>query len=237
MDYRLNNVFWVITHKWLTMNLSKSFFALMGALLLNVALQAQTMKIALVKYSGGGDWYSVVDALQNLAKYCNSQLGTNFDDDYATVDVGSAEIFNHPFLFMTGHGNVVFSDAEAENLRTYLEGGGFLFIDDDYGMDPYIRVALKKVFPDKQLIELPYQHPVYHQKFDFKDGIPKVHQHEGKGPRTYGIFIDGRLACLYAAESNISDGWESYEVHKDPEPLRQQALRMGANIIQFAFSQ
>lgn len=216
---------------------SRFLIAITSIICFNFSIHAQPLKIALVKYSGGGDWYSVVDALQNLGRYCNSQLGTNFDDDYATVDVGSAEIFNHPFLFMTGHGNVVLSDAEAENLRTYLKGGGFLFIDDDYGMDPYIRVALKKVFPDQQLIELPYQHPIFHQKFNFTDGMPKIHQHDGKGPRTYGIFIEGRLACLYAAESNISDGWESYDVHKNPESLRQQALRMGANIIQFAFSQ
>lgn len=197
----------------------------------------QTLKLALLKYNGGGDWYSVVDALENLSKFCNNQLGTSFDDDYATVEVGSAEIFNYPFLFMTGHGNVVFSDADAANLRTYLIGGGFLFIDDDYGMDPFIKVAMKKVFPDKELIELPFQHPLFHQKFDFPNGVPKIHEHDGKPPQTYGLFHEGRLICIYAAESNISDGWESYDVHKDPEALRQQALRMGANIIEYAFSQ
>ena len=202
-----------------------------------VSIQAQTLKFALVKYNGGGDWYSVVDALENLSAFCNSQLGTSFSKEYATVDIGSAEVFNYPFLFMNGHGNIVLSDAEASNIRTYLLGGGFMFIDDDYGMDPYIKLAIKKIFPDKEMIELPYQHPVFHQKFDFANGIPKIHEHDSKGPRTYGIFHENRLVCIYAAESNISDGWESYEVHKDPEQLRQQALRMGANIVQFAFGQ
>lgn len=207
------------------------------AMALSNNMQAQTLKFALVKYNGGGDWYSVVDALENLAGFCNIQLGTSFSKEYATVDIGSAEIFNYPFLFMTGHGNVVLSDAEAANIRTYLLGGGFMFIDDDYGMDPYIKLAMKKIFPDKEMLELPYQHPVFHQKFDFPNGVPKIHEHDGKGARTYGIFHENRLVCIYAAESNISDGWESYEVHKDPEQARQQALRMGANIVQFAFGQ
>ncbi len=194
-------------------------------------------KIALLKYSGGGDWYAVVDALQNFARFCNDNLGTNFDIEYATVDVGSPDIFNYPFLFMTGHGNVVFSDAEAENLRMYLMGGGFLFIDDDYGMEPYARVAIKKVFPDRELIELPFEHPIYRQKYDFRNGIPKIHEHDGKPPRAYGIFHEGRLVLLFGVESNISDGWESREVHRTPEELRQQALRMGANIVQFVFRQ
>ncbi len=194
-------------------------------------------KLALLKYGGGGDWYAVVDALQNFAKFCNDNLGTNFDVDYATVDVGSPDIFNYPFLFMTGHGNVVFSDAEAENLRTYLIGGGFLFIDDDYGMEPYARVAIKKVFPDRELIELPFEHPIYRQKYEFRSGLPKIHEHNGKPPKGYGIFWQDRLVLFFGVESNISDGWESREVHRTPEDLRQQALRMGANIIQFAFRQ
>jgi hypothetical protein len=194
-------------------------------------------QLALLKYSGGGDWYAVVDALENLAKFCNSSLGTNFETEYTTVDVGSPDLFNYPFVFMTGHGNVVFSDAEAENLRIYLIGGGFVFIDDDYGMDPYIRVAMKKVFPETQFVELPFEHPVYHQKFDFKNGLPKVHEHDGKTPQGFGIFWENRLVAFYGYESNISDGWESKEVHKTTEEIRQQSLRMGANIIQFAFKQ
>ena len=202
-------------------------------------LQAQNnqMKIALLKYSGGGDWYAVVDALQNLSTFCNDQLGTNFARDYATVEVGSPDIFDFPFLFMTGHGNVGFSDIEAENMRQYLIGGGFLFVDDDYGMDPYIRVAMKKVFPELEFIELPYEHPIFHQKFSFKNGIPKVHEHDAKPPRAFALFWEGRMICFYGAESNISDGWESSEVHNDPEQVRREALQMGANIVQFAFMQ
>lgn len=195
------------------------------------------LKLALLKYNGGGDWYAVVDALQNFAKFCNDNLGTNFDTEYATVDVGSPDIYNHPFLFMTGHGNIVLSDADAENLRTYLMGGGFLFVDDDYGMEPYFKVAVKKLFPDRELVELPFEHPIYRQKYDFKNGLPKIHEHDGKPPRGYGIFHEGRLVLFFGVESNISDGWESREVHRTPEDLRQQSLRMGANIVQFAFKQ
>ena len=195
------------------------------------------MKIALLKYRGGGDWYSVVDALQNIVKYSNKELNTSIDADYATIDVGSAEIFNYPFLFMTGHGNVVLNDEEASNLRNYCLAGGFIFIDDDFGMDPYIKIVLKRIFPENALQELPFEHPVFHQKYNFAKGIPKVHEHEGRSPKTYGIFDKNRLCLIYAAESNISDGWESPEVHKDPEEARQQSLRMGANILQFAFQQ
>src|SRR5690606_9060955 len=139
-----------------------------------------------------GDWYAVVDALQNLTDFCNEQLNMNFDQNYATVEVGSAEIFNYPFLFMTGHGNIVLSDAEAENLRNYLIGGGFLYVDDDYGMDKYFRLAIKKVFPEKELVELPFEHPVFHQKFNFKNGIPKTHEHDQKPPQAFAILHEGR---------------------------------------------
>ncbi len=209
-----------------------------AALLLSFSATAQrSIKLALLKYNGGGDWYAVVDAMQNLAQFCNEQLNMNVDRNYATVEVGSAEIFNYPFLFMTGHGNVVFSDAEAANLRNYLLGGGFLYVDDDYGMDPYFRVAIKKVFPDKELVELPFQHAVYNQRFRFGNGAPKVHEHDGKAPQVFGILHEGRVVCLYTYESNISDGWESQEVHDTPEPLRRRSLEMGANIVQFAFTQ
>lgn len=194
-------------------------------------------KIALLKYRGGGDWYSVVDAVQNLTKFANKELGLNFDPEYATVDVGSAEIFNYPFLFLTGHGNVVLSDDEATNLRNYCLGGGFIYIDDDYGMDPYVRPAIKKIFPQFQLTELPFEHPIFHQKFNFSKGIPKVHAHESKPPQTFGLFHEDRLVLVYTFESNISDGWESYEVHKDTAEIREQSLKMGANILQFAFQQ
>jgi Domain of unknown function (DUF4159) len=199
--------------------------------------QPPSLKIALLKYNGGGDWYANPTSLTNLVDFCNDELGTNIDKEYATVEVGSAEIFNYPFIHMTGHGNVVFSDSEAENLRNYLIGGGFLHIDDNYGMDPYIRTALKKVFPEHQLIELPWEHDIYHQKFEFKNGLPKIHKHDDKPPQGFGILWKGRLLVFYTYESDLGDGWEDRDVHKDPEEVRQQALKMGANIVRFAFEQ
>jgi hypothetical protein len=193
------------------------------------------LKLALLKYSGGGDWYNDVNSLKNLAQFCNRNLNTNFDTEHATVDVGSAEIFNYPFMYMTGHGNIVFSNQEAENLRTYLIGGGFLFINDDFGMDPFVRPAMKKVFPDAALVELPFAHPLYHQKYDFATGVPKVHEHDGKPAKGYGIVWQGRLVAFYNYETDIGDGWD--DVHKDPEEMRQKALRFGANVIQFVFQQ
>lgn len=194
-----------------------------------------TLQMALLKYNGGGDWYSNPTALPNLAEFCNRNLGTDFAEDYATVEVGSAEIFNYPFVHMTGHGNVVFSDAEAENLRIYLIGGGFLHIDDNYGMDPFVRTAMKQVFPESEFIELPYEHEIYHQKFDFKNGLPKVHEHDGKAPQGFGIIYEGRVVCYYSYESDLGDGWEDRDVHNDTEEIRQSALQMGANIVQYAF--
>jgi hypothetical protein len=196
-----------------------------------------SVKLALMKYRGGGDWYSNPTALPNLAKFCNQSINTNFDPNYATVEVGSPEIFNYAFVHMTGHGNVVFDDAEAENLRTYLLGGGFLHIDDNYGMDPFVRTAMKKVFPELDFIELPFDHPVYRQTFKFDKGLPKIHEHDGKPAQGFGLVFEGRLLCYYSYECDLGDGWEDPEVHKDPEEKRQQALRMGANLIEFAFQQ
>lgn len=214
---------------------------LFSLLLLAAGLPKQAsapgLKLALVKYSGGGDWYSVVDALQNFARFCNEKLGTSIESDYATVEVGSADLFSYPFLIMTGHGNVVFSDQEAENLRNYLTGGGFLLIDDDYGMEPFILPAMKKVFPEQEFVELPFEHPVFHSPFEFKNGLPKIHKHDDKPPQAFALFHEDRIVCMYLHESNITDGWESYDVHKDPEEKRQAALRMGANILQFVFQQ
>lgn len=195
------------------------------------------LKMALLKYNGGGDWYANPTSLTNLAAFCNQNLNTNFDTDYATVEVGSADLFNYPFLHMTGHGNVVFSDAEAENIRNYLIAGGFLHIDDNYGMDPYIRTAMKKVFPELEFIELPFEHPIYNQKFAFKTGLPKIHKHDDKAPQGFGLIWEGRVVCFYSFESDLGDGWEDQEVHNDPEAVRKLALRMGANIVQYAFEQ
>jgi hypothetical protein len=195
------------------------------------------LKMALLKYNGGGDWYSNPTALPNLAQFCNAQLGTNFETDYAEVEVGSLDLFNYAFVHMTGHGNVVFSNAEAQNLRNYLMAGGFLHIDDNYGMDPYIRTAMKQVFPEQELVELPFDHAIYRQKFDFKTGLPKIHKHDDKPAQGFGIFWEGRLVVFSTYETDLGDGWEDQEVHKDPEAVRQQALRMGANIVQYAFGQ
>jgi hypothetical protein len=202
-----------------------------------VGAQARPLKLALLKYNGGGDWYANPTALPNLARFCNETMGTAFDPAYATVEVGSVNLFNYPFVHMTGHGNVVFSDTDARNLRQYLIGGGFLHIDDNYGMDPYVRTAMKKVFPELNFIELPFSHPVYSQKFTFSGGLPKIHEHDGKPAQGFGLFWEDRLICFYTYETDLGDGWEDADVHKDPEQLRQQALRMGANIVRFAFQQ
>jgi hypothetical protein len=198
---------------------------------------AGTLKMGLLKYNGGGDWYANPTALPNLAAFCNAQLGTDFDTEYEEVEVGSVELYNFAFVHMTGHGNVVFSDAEAENLRNYLLGGGFLHIDDNYGMNPYVRVAMKKVFPEQEFVELPFEHEVFRQKFEFENGLPKVHKHDDKPAQAFGLFHEGRMVCLYSFESDLGDGWEDEDVHNDPEPIRRRALQMGANIIQFAFQQ
>jgi hypothetical protein len=193
------------------------------------------LQLALLKYKGGGDWYANPTALPNLANYCNQELNTRLDENYATVEVGSVDLFNYPFLHMTGHGNVVFSDAEAQNLRNYLMAGGFLHIDDNYGMDPFVRPAMKKVFPEQDFVELPFEHEVYHQSFDFGGGLPKIHEHDGQPPQGFGLFWEGRLVCFYSYECDLGDGWEDPSVHGDPEEVRRKALQMGANLVQYAF--
>jgi hypothetical protein len=200
-----------------------------------VVNEPPTLKLGLLKYNGGGDWYSNPTALPNLAQFCNKNMGTNFDPNYGTVEVGSLDIFNYPFLHLTGHGNVVFSDREAANLRQYLMGGGFLHIDDNYGMDPYIRPAMKKVFPELELVELPFEHEIYKQKYNFPNGLPKIHAHDGKAPRGYGLIWKGRLICFYSVECDLGDGWENQEVHNDPPENRLKAIQMGANLVKYAF--
>lgn len=202
-----------------------------------VELKAPSLKMALLKYNGGGDWYANPTALKNLALFCNQTLGTNFSSDYATVDVGSIELFNYPFIHMTGHGNVVFSSQESENLRNYLIAGGFLHIDDNYGMDPYVRSAMKRVFPELEFLELPFDHEVYHSKYDFNNGLPKIHKHDDNPAQGFGLIWEGRLVCFYSYESDLGDGWEDQEVHKDPDEVRLQALKMGANLVAYVFSQ
>ena len=199
-----------------------------------VLLPAQS--IALLKYRGGGDWYANPTSLPNLVRFCNQQLGMNLETNVPTVDVASPELFNYPFVHMTGHGNVLFSDEEVRNLRTYLLAGGFLHIDDNYGISVSARREMKRVFPELDFVELPYSHPIFHQKYDFPNGLPKIHEHDNKPPQAFGLVYEGRLVCLFTYECDLGDGWEDYAVHKDPEELRQKALKMGANILQYVFT-
>ena len=188
---------------------------------------------AVLKYSGGGDWYANPSSVPNLVEFCNKELNTNIDPNVATVDVGSPEIFNYPFIHMTGHGNVVFSNYDAENLKNYLLSGGFLHIDDNYGMDQFIRLELKKVFPDLELVQLPNNHEIYNQKFIFKNGLPKIHEHDGKNSQGLALIKDNRILVYYTYECDLGDGWEDQEVHNNSSATRQEALQMGANIVEF----
>ena len=194
-----------------------------------------TYQIAILKYNGGGDWYANPTALPNLIAFANENIGTNIKTEPATVEVGSSAIFNYPYLHMTGHGNVVFNSSEAENLRTYLLAGGFLHIDDNYGMKPYVLEALKRVFPDKEMSEIPLTHPIYNSAFSFPNGLPKIHEHDSLSPKSLGYFHEGKLILLFTFESDLGDGWEDVNVHNDPETVRLKALKMGANIIKYAF--
>lgn len=213
----------------------KLILTLLGICLL-INIQAQT-QIALIKYNGGGDWYANPTSLPNLISFCNENLNMDLDPDYATVEVGSNDIFNYPFVHLTGHGNVILSPQEVKNLREYLIAGGFLHIDDNYGLDKFIRPQMKKVFPELDFVELPFDHPIYHQTYSFPQGLPKVHEHDDKAPQGFGLIYEGRLLCFYTYESDLGDGWEDAAVHKDSEETRTKALQMGANIIQFVFTQ
>ena len=204
---------------------------------LHVAAQNQEVKIALLKYNGGGDWYANPTSLPNLIAYCNTNLKTNINPEPATIEIGTPELFNYPFAHITGHGNIIFSESEANNLRIYLEGGGFLHVDDNYGIDEFFRREIKKVFPEKELVELPPNHPIFHQKYKFNEGLPKIHEHDNKPPQAFGIFIGERMVCLYTHEADLGDGWEDADVHNDPAEVREKALKMGANIIQYVFGQ
>lgn len=192
-------------------------------------------EIALLKYAGGGDWYSNPTSLPNLIKFCNEQINTSLIAKPATVSPNDVELFNFPFIHMTGHGNVFFSNDDADNLRQYLLSGGFLHIDDNYGMDQYLRKELRKIFPNDELKELPGDHPIFNQKYSFPKGLPKIHEHDNRRPQAFGITIEGRLVLLYTFECDLGDGWENPEVHNDPPEVRQKALQMGANIVKYVF--
>ncbi len=209
-----------------------------GVLLLFLlsVLQLNAQEIALLKYSGGGDWYSNPTALPNLIKFCNTSINTKINSKPATVAPSSPDLLSYPFVHMTGHGNVVFSDADISNLRAYLEGGGFLHIDDNYGLDQYIRREIKRIFPNLDLVELPANHAIFQKPFLFSAGIPKIHEHDGKRPQAFGLFLSGRLALVYTFETDLGDGWEDPEVHNNPADVREKALKMGANLIYYTFN-
>ncbi len=200
-------------------------------------LQAQSegeLKLARIKYRGGGDWYNDPSALKNLIEFANSQVPVSLDTDYDDVALGSRDLHQYPFAFMTGHGTIVVNETEANNIREYLENGGFLYIDDDYGLDDNFRKMISQVYPDEELVELPFEHPIYHQAYDFPDGLPKVHEHDNKPPQGFALFRNGRMVAFYTYESNLADGWANPEVHNNPEPLRRSALQMGTNILIYA---
>ena len=208
----------------------------LAALLALPGLGFGQIKIAKLKYNGGGDWYANKTALPNLIRFCNKELGMLLEAEEDAVEVGSHELFNYPYVYMTGHGNVVFSPEEAANLRSYLLAGGFLHIDDNYGLDKFVRIELKKVFPELELVELPFDHPIYHQKFDFPKGLPKIHEHDGKPAQGFGLIYQGRLVAFYSFECDLGNGWEDQRIHNDPQERRELALKMGANIIAYCFT-
>ncbi|MDX5447004.1 MAG: DUF4159 domain-containing protein [Bacteroidota bacterium] len=204
-------------------------------LLCGLAMNGQE-RLAVMKYKGGGDWYANPTALKNLSIFCNQRLGMDLDPEYATVEPGDQELFNFPFVHMTGHGNVVFSEEEAENLRSWLIAGGFLHIDDNYGMDEFIRPQMKRIFPELDWVPLPSDHPIFHQSFDFPQGLPKIHEHDKKPPVGLALIWEGRVIVYYTVETDLGDGWEDPEVHNDPVEKRLEALKMGANLIQYALT-
>ena len=213
----------------------KIIFIFCLSVLANAAF-GQSYQIAVVKYKGGGDYYANPTSLPNLVSFVNRELKMNVAKETPYVEVGSTELFNYPFVHMTGHGNVVFSSADVENLRLYLRSGGFLHISDNYGLDKFIRKEMKKVFPDAEFLEIPFGHPIYHQKYEFNSGLPKIHEHDNKAPQGLGIFIENRLVVFYDFECDLGDGWEDSNVHKDSEAARTKAFQMGANLLQYAFT-
>lgn len=212
-------------------------FLCVCVVLLCIHARTNTVRIATLKYNGGGDWYSNPTALPNLVAFANANIPAHIDTDIATVFVGSTELFNYPYVYMTGHGNVVFSSSDAQNLRTYLQSGGFLHIDDNYGLDKFVRREMKKVFPELDFVELPSNHPIYNQTFSFPHGLPKIHEHDGKPAQGFGIVYKDRLVCFYTYECDLGNGWENKEIHSLTDVKRETALQMGANILHYAFTQ
>ena len=209
---------------------------LMVFMMMTINTFAQKIQVAVLKYKGGGDWYSNPTSLPNLVKFCNQTINTDIDVNVAVVDVGSLDIFNYPFVHMTGHGNVFFDDNDVNNIRDYLLAGGFLHIDDNYGMKDYVMSQMQKAFPDLQWVELPYSHEIFKKPYHFPEGLPKIHEHDNKPPQAFALINEGRIICLFTYECDLGDGWEDQRVHYDSEETRLKALKMGANIISYAFS-
>lgn len=218
------------------MNIKFILFLFLLSFLVDTFSKESDFTLVRLKYNGGGDWYNDQSADVNIMKYVKEKTNINIKSDYTFVDLSSDDLFKYPMVWLTGHGNVSFTKQEITNLRAYLENGGFLYIDDDYGLDPYIRKELKKVFPDDELTELPFSHPIYKSYFDFSQGVPKIHEHDNKSPQGFGIFINGRLAVYYTYESNLGDGWADKNVHNDPDEVRENALKMGTNIIVYVLN-
>ena len=234
MKLKNTPIFWVI--------FSTILLLLMPAGLQQLAAQSTNatensdFQLARVQYRGGGDWYNDPSALPNLIRYVNSNLPVSINPTIEDVSIGSRDIFKYPFLFLTGHGNITVNSAEANNIREYLDRGGFLFIDDDYGLDAFIRPILKQIFPNDELIDLPFTHPIFHQVYSFDQGLPKIHEHDNKPPQGFAIFRNGRMVVFYGYESNISDGWTNADVHGVSESLRELSLQMGTNILHYALT-
>lgn len=213
----------------------RSLFLTLTTILL-FGFSSSTYKIAVLKYNGGGDWYANPTSLTNLIEFANKNIRTNISPKYDIVEASSYEIFNYPYIYMTGHGNVIFSDTDAQNLRDYLIGGGFLHIDDNYGMDKFIRLEMKKVFPELNFVELPFEHAIYQQKYKFENGLPKIHEHDGKPSKGLALIYKGDVVCFYSFESDLGDGWEDQIVHNNSANSRENALKMGSNILSYIFS-
>jgi len=192
--------------------------------------------IARLKYGGGGDWYSDQSSIPNLLEFINENIPINAYSKDKHISIMDNNFFAYPYIYMTGHGNIKFTDTEILRLRKYLTTGGFLHADDNYGMDKSFRREIKRVFPNIDLVEIPYSHPIFHMIYKFPNGLPKIHEHDNKQPVGLGIFVENRLVVFYSYESDLGDGWESQNVHNDPEEKRLEALKMGANIIMYSLT-
>ncbi|PHR47617.1 MAG: hypothetical protein COA32_06570 [Fluviicola sp.] len=215
--------------------MKKSYLFIVATFFNLIVYSQEDYQLAVLKYNGGGDYYANPTSVPNLIKFVNDKVNASIDEEVPYVEVGSPLIFTYPFVHMTGHGNVVFTNSERENLRNYLLAGGFLHIDDNYGMDEFIRPEIKKLFPNSELVELPFDHPIFHQSYDFNNGLPKIHEHDDKRPQAFGIMIEGRLVLLYTYETDLGNGWEDESVHNDPPAKREAALKMGQNILEYVF--